>query len=400
MPESNLFSLPPPAARPLPLVERRPHVCFVAPTTWPVLSGHAELGIIGGAEVQQSILARLLVRAGYPVSMICLDYGQPQRVTVDGVRVHKIHRPEAGWPVLRFIHPRLTTMWQAMAEVDADIYYQRAAGMLTAVVAAFCRRRHKKSIYAGASDHDFLPGRQDIRYRRDRWLFERGLLRIDRLVVQNPTQQAYCRDHYGLASTLIASCYELPADARPGGGDIILWVGSMHRNKRPEIFLDLARRLPQRRFVLIGGPGGGQGDAEFFAGIRQAASALPNVECTGFLPLPEVEPYFDRAAVLVNTSTHEGVPNTFLQAWARGIPTVALVDTGARLGDTPVYRTARDTKDMAAEIERLFSDEIYRRRSTTRCREYFTRMHSPAGVLAQYARLFDELSPGGAHGPA
>jgi len=398
MPDTGVLSLTPPATRPAILTARRPHVCFVAPTAWPVLSGNPDIGVIGGAEVQQSILARLLVRAGYPVSMICLDYGQAQRVAVNGVWVHKIHRPEAGWPVVRFIHPRMTSMWQAMAEVNADIYYQRAAGMLTAVVAAFCRRRHKKSIYAGASDHDFLPGHQDIRYRRDRWLFERGLRQVDRLVVQNATQQTYCREHYGLASTLIASCYELPADARPGAGNTVLWVGSMHRNKRPEIFLELARRLPQFRFVLIGGPGGGQGDGEFFAGIQQAAKQLPNVECTGFLPLPQVEPYFDRAAILVNTSTHEGVPNTFLQAWARGIPTIALVDIGARLDGVPVYRVARDAEDMASEIERLFADEIYRRRSTTRCRDYFARAHSPAGVVAQYARLFDELSQGGEHG--
>jgi len=396
MGDTRLFPLASAPLAPEAGAARLPHVCFVAPTTWPVLSGDPHIDVIGGAEVQQSILARLLARAGYPVSMICLDYGQAQRLAVDGVMVHKTHTPDAGLPVLRFIHPRMTTMWQAMAEVNADIYYQRAAGMLTAVVAAFCRRHHKKSIYAGASDHDFLPGRQDIRYRRDRWLFERGLRRVDRLVVQNPTQQRYCRDNYDLPSTLIASCYALPATSRPGHGKSVLWVGSMHRNKRPELFLELASRLPQWQFVMVGGPAGGHGDAEFFAEIRQMAKRLPNVECTGFLPLAQVEAYFDRAAVLVNTSTHEGIPNTFLQAWARGIPSVAFVDTGARLHDAPVYRIAGNIEDMVAEIERLQRDEIYHRRSSTRCREYFTRTHSPDGVLSQYAQLFDELAgPGG-----
>src|SRR5689334_17756269 len=111
-----------------------PHICFVAPHTWPVFSGHPDNGFIGGAEVQQSILARAMARAGYRVSMISLDYGQPQHVVLDGVTVHKTHRPDSGLPVFRFIHPRTTEMWRAMRAVDADMYYQRCSGMLTAVV--------------------------------------------------------------------------------------------------------------------------------------------------------------------------------------------------------------------------------------------------------------------------
>src|SRR5438034_11761097 len=79
----------------------RPHICFVAPNAWPVFSHDPRIEIIGGSEVQQSILARALVVAGYRVSMICLDFGQPQRVLLDGVTVHKTYRPDAGLPVLR-----------------------------------------------------------------------------------------------------------------------------------------------------------------------------------------------------------------------------------------------------------------------------------------------------------
>src|SRR5213594_3901897 len=162
---------------PLPLLPAddlpRPHICFVAPNIWPVFSHDPDNELIGGAEVQQSILARALVRAGYRVSMISLDFGQPQRVLLDGVMVHKAYRPNAGLRVLRFVHPRVTTLWRAMRAVDADVYYQRCSAMLTALVAVFCRSYGRRSIFASACDLDFVPGRQPIRYLRDRWLFER-----------------------------------------------------------------------------------------------------------------------------------------------------------------------------------------------------------------------------------
>jgi len=381
---------------PLPLLPAndlpRPHICFVAPNIWPVFSHDPGNELIGGAEVQQSILARALVRAGYRVSMISLDFGQPQRVLLDGVMVHKAYRPNAGLRVLRFIHPRVTTLWRAMRAVDADVYYQRCSSMLTGVVAGFCRLYGKHSIFAGACDLDFVPGRQPIRYFRDRWLFEHGLKRVDKVVVQNATQQRDCRANYGRESTQIPSCYELPAGVTSGTRDCVLWVASMRERdyKRPELFLELARRLPQRRFVMIGGAGGDVGNA-CFERIRNEAAAIPNVEFTGFLPVARVEPYFDRARVLVNTSVHEGMPNTFLQAWARGVPTVAFVDTGARLRGEPLYQAVERVEEAAGEIERLFSNEAYWARASARCREYFGSMHSTSKVLERFEGLLGEL---------
>jgi glycosyltransferase involved in cell wall biosynthesis len=327
--------------------------------------------------------------------MVCLDFGQPDRAEVDGVTVYKAYRRDAGIPVLRFLHPRLTSIWRAMREADADIYYQRSSTMLTGVVAEFCRLYGKRSVYAGASDTDFIPGRQMIQYRRDRWLFERGLRRVDRLVVQNPNQAQSCQANFSREATLIPSAYELPPDARPGAGDCVLWVGTVHEAKRPELLLEIARRLPHRRFVIVGGAGhdDSSGRESYFDLIRRAAAELPNLEMTGFLLLAQAEPWFDRARVLVNTSPSEGVPNTFLQAWARGVPSVAWVDIGARVEGRPLYPVVDSVEAAAAEIERLFTDAQHQARTSARCREYFERNHSSREVIERYRRLFEELVP-------
>ncbi len=371
------------------LPRRKPHVCFVAPYAWPVLSGDRNLKVVGGAEMQQCILGRLLAANGYRVSMITFDFGQPQGVVIDGIEVHKTFRLDEGVPVLRFVHPRLTSMWRALRRVDAEVYYQRSAAMWTAVLAEFCRRHARRSIYAGASDRDFELGQEQIRYARDRWLYRRGLQRVDRIVVQNPYQLASCRKHHGRDAILIPSCYVLPPEVGTGRGDAVFWVGSMHPHKRPEMLLALAERMPRQRFVMIGGPsiGGEARQPGCFEAIRSRAIKLPNVEFTGFLPPAEVEKRFDEARLLVSTSLYEGMPNVFLQAWARGVPTVATVEVGASVNT--VFGTV---EEGAGRIERLLGDRELWSRASADSRDYFRRNHSPEEVLGRYAQLLEELA--------
>jgi glycosyltransferase involved in cell wall biosynthesis len=396
MPAATLReALPPAQGRPHPAPRvaagRKPHLCFVAPHAWPVLARDPNIQVVGGAEVQQSILARLFAANGYRVSLITCDYGQPSPTQIDGITVHKVFAAGGGIPVLRFLYPRLTSMWRMLGEVDADVYYQRSSAMWTGVVAQFCRRHGKRSIYAGASDRDFESGEEPIQFARDRWLYRWGLAHVDRIVAQNPAQRESCRRNHRREALVIPSCYVPAPQARRASleHDRVLWVGTTHDHKRPHWFLDIAERLPERRFVMIGGPSSDaqRQSPEFFDTLRRRAARLPNVEFTGFLPLDEVERWFDRARLLVLTSVYEGMPNVFLQAWARGVPTVATVDVGA-----PVNIVFGDVAQGAARIETLLSDSALWTRAANDCLAYFERNHSATEVLARYAQLFDELA--------
>lgn len=368
-----------------------PHICFVAPLAWPLLSGDRTVAFAGGAETQQSHIAKGLAQAGLRVSMLCLDFGQPLHVEIDGVQVHRLHKPAAGLPGLRFLHPRLTSFWRGMRLASADIYYQRGADMHTGVVAEFCRRYDKKSIFAGAHNTDFSPSEHLIRYGRDKWLFEYGLAHASAVVVQNPVQQQLCWENYRRDATLIRSCYPAPAvQADPKGG--ILWAATIRKFKGPERFIELARSLPDYRFTMIGGPGGSDAESQrYFESIRNQADAVPNLAFLGFVHPADIEQYFDRARLFVNTSDAEGFPNTFLQAWARGMPTVSLFDPGSMEGGQAVCSTAQDVNGLIEIVRALNRDESLWRETGERCRQHFLRNHSLGSVLDAYERLFRNL---------
>ncbi len=362
-------------------------ICFVAPFGYPVLAGDRSVKVVGGAEVQQSFIARELARRGHEVSMVSMDYGQREGDLVHGVRLLKMCAPDAGLPVLRFLHPRLTSLWAALRRADADIYYQRASGALTGFVAAFARRHGRRMLFAGAHDFDFEPHLPLIAYRRDKALYRYGLRHADQVVVQSERQQQRCREVFGREALRIRSCYGHQGRPAEQQG-VVLWAASVKPIKRPELFLDLAERLPQFRFKLIGGPGAG---AAHFEALRARAAALPNVEMTGFVPHVDVEAHFDGAALFVNTAVSEGFPNTFLQAWSRGMPTVSFFDPGTRLEGEPVGVVVPHLEAMVQAVQRLKTDTAAWQREGQRAAEYLRRHHAVGTVVDEYERIFDRL---------
>lgn len=369
---------------------RLPHICFVALQAYPVLAGDTDIELVGGAEVQQVIVAKGLVERGYRVSMICMDHGQKDQCEIQGITVYRAFRPNAGVPVVRFIWPRLTSIWNCLRRADADIYYQRAAGMTTGLVAEFCRRAGKRSIFAAAGNPDLEPDTPRIRLWRDRKLYEYGLRHVDRILVQNEEQARLCRLNLGREPILLPNCFPAPKSSRTDCAGHVLWVSTLRALKRPELFLDLAAAFPQRTFRMIGGPSGSEG--ALFDSIRDRAKSLSNLEFFGFVPYAAIDEHFDNAAIFVNTSESEGFPNAFLQAWARGVPTVSFVDAGARMNGHVIGRVVASLQEMADAVAELLSDSKAHAEQSLRAAAYFKSHHSPEMILDLYEQVLGELN--------
>lgn len=376
----------------------KPHICFVAPEIYPVLAGGSNLKTVGGAEVQQAFIARGLRDAGYQVSVASFDYGQPDDAVLEDIQVHKIHIEGPRIPVLRYFHPRLTGIWGAMSRANADIYYQRCAGAYTGTAAAFAYAHGRRFIFANANDQDLVPDDCRVKLWRDRQLFYWGLRQASAVVAQNQFQVDACRQYHNRNATLIPSGYQLPIGATAHKEGVVLWVSVMRRGKRPDLILTLAERLPHVRFRMIGGRSTTGFEDDYFDEIQAKASKLPNLEFIGFLPAQEVEKHFSDARIFVSTSESEGFPNTFLQSWARGVPTISFVDCGARVAGQPIGSIVSNLEEMRIAIEALWKDDSRWEKEGERAKLYFSVFHSPQTVIARYSELLDGLTIPRAHG--
>ena len=130
-----------------------PHVCFIAVHIYPVLAGHRGIAFVGGAEVQQSVQMRALLRAGCRISGLTKDHGQPDVVDCDGITVYKIpDSGQRGWPGLRFFHPRMSDLVRLLWRISPDIVFMQTAGEQVASAAVYARMAGKPFVFAGASD--------------------------------------------------------------------------------------------------------------------------------------------------------------------------------------------------------------------------------------------------------
>lgn len=364
-------------------------ICFVGMQNY-VLNAATSTGQAGGETVQKSLLARQFVAQGFEVSMIVPDVGQADGQEVDGIRLWKTCPDDAGIPIVRFFHPRMTSALRALARADADVYYESPAGVDTGITAAFCRTRGKILIHRIASDVNCIPGQQLIQYWRDRKIYEYGLRHAHLVAAQTQKQVDLLRTNYGVRSSIVNMAVEMPAEESGLPRDIdVLWVNHIRKVKRPELLLELAKRLPRFRFAIVGGAM--EGEETLYARMEHEAQAIDNLDFVGEVPYSDVNGYFARARLFVNTSDIEGFPNTFLQAWVRRVPVISFFDPDRLIEKNELGITPHDLDAMTHAVETLLQDGDRRNTLGEKAHAYAVNGCSLPNVVDRYVELIDAL---------
>ncbi len=363
-------------------------ICIVGLDDYPMLTGDSSYGYTGGESVQHVLLARAWRDLGMEVSIIVYDCGQPRVTVVDGIRAVAAFARGAGVPGFRFIHPRTSGVWSAMRDIDADIYYQSPASPWAGVAAAFAKTFARQFVLRIASDSDCRRGEQPMRFRRDRWLYDYGVRKASLVAAQTEQQRELLKRNYAVNSEILNIAVEVPRRAAQGVKDVdVLWVGNFRSVKRPDLLIELARRLPQYRFALVGGsvPNG----QAYYDRMAAEARSLPNLVMTGGIPYADVGAWFERSRIHVNTSDYEGFPNTFLQSWVRGVPVVSFFDPDGLIERRALGRRCADLEGMRAAIDSLLRDDVERETIGERAREFVSVQYSAREIARRYLELLD-----------
>ena len=376
--------------------ENNPHsICFISPFAYPLLSKDRTRST-GGAERQFFLFGGELAKRGWRVSFITAQPNYGSISSDHGFSVYHAEFSYLGGSKLRMPYCWISLL-RAMKRADSNYFVIKTPAHILLPLGFFCRVLRRKLVFWTQTSHDSAQIRKGINYTGSR-MQDWGLKLAHIIVAQTEEQKNGFEVNYDIHADVVPSiCSSLNshASSKPDCSDEkpidLLWVGNSSTNKQQEILFELAKLLPDRTFAIAIN----KSDDIRFNKAAKEAEKLPNVTFLGTVSPVEMEEWFQKTKLFLNTSIREGFPNTFLQAWMNGVPVVSLdidpdkiieknrlgyvVNTNESLKDQTDFKQLAN--NAAGYVETLLNDNGIRQEMGKRAILYVNENHLASVVV-------------------
>lgn len=366
-------------------------ICLVSHNSYGALTADHNKHI-GGVEIQTNLMARWLISKGHNVTVIVWDEENGVRTNLNGIRVIPTCKHNSGLPGLRFFFPRWSSLIQALKTADADIYYHNCGEYVTGQVALWCKLNSKKFVYSVASDPDCDADLPMMKKLRERVLYRYGIKNADLIITQTKKQHQMLLDGFSLKSIIIpmpskdiSSVVNLKTKHHEFN---VLWVGRLAPVKRLDRLIHIAERLEAIKFNVIGG---GDQDLKYASDMISKMEQVDNITYLGRVKNEDMSKYYENASILCCTSDYEGFPNTFLEAWAHGMPIVSTVDPDGLIQSKGLGDYGREDDELIKSILQYRNDYDLYRTVGKAARDYFEQNHAESSALNKYLNSFQSI---------
>lgn len=327
---------------------------------------------VAGVPLQMSMWAKAFQKNEWNVFSIASRQGD-----YEVSEVHFIQAPKCSpiWIKLHmgFIGDIIVTR-RVLKRIKPDVVFLRSMTRDLFSLALCSKLLGIKFVFFGASDHDFLSRKES------RWNFNHGFERyyrsalkiVDYIVTQNEFQAKMLNQNWGKKSLIIPNIWSTGISEPLSKKYDVIWVGNLRKLKRAEWFLNLALKLPEYRFAVVGGVA----ELDYYEFIQSKASTISNVDFLGACNLIDTNRLILQSKVLSCTSEFEGFPNTFLQAWSFNIPVISTVDPSDVIKTNNLGIVINSEEELLGAAGKLLTDNENYREKVASIRDYFMSHHS------------------------
>jgi glycosyltransferase involved in cell wall biosynthesis len=345
-------------------------------------------GAVGGTERDQWLLARALAAAGWSAT-IGVRHGlkRGKRENIDGVEYVGIGSGQI-----------LVAWYRFLSSERPDWLFWESASHLWGPLVDIAKLVGVRTIFHAAFDTDVEPKRALC--WRPRWwpLYAWGLLRTDRIFVQHTGQLSKLVPRWQSKACVLPKVCTFS----PCGGEhltvkphtertnYVAWVAMLRQPKRPDLLVEIAKKMPDTRFIVCGGPSLHRSPPGYGEGIVEDLRALPNVEYLGQVAPQKAAQIIANAAILLSTSDAEGFPNTFTQAWSDGTPIVSLnIDPDRIIERAGLGAVSGKLEQAITDIKALMDSPHRREEIAMRARKFVVENYSASAVVGLFERALD-----------
>lgn len=346
----------------------------------------------GGAERQLLFMLGALKQEGIETKLLCLTSGEPLEAEIleMGLELEWVGRSSN----------RLLRLLKIIKEVrgykpdiiqSSHFYtniYAAIAGWITRVPSIGAIRSDLRS----EMSTDALFGRWQVD-------LPTHLIANSRVAVERAVERSISPARIDLLPNVVDLPEHVTCCSGPQTEEIsISFVGRLAKEKRPEVFVELADRLNARlpaldlKFRIVG-----DGPLRNVLETRCADLGLLGGEVRFEGERPDISEVYSTSDILVLTSAYEGTPNVLLEAMSFGVPVVA-----TRVGGIPellsngngVLVDPNDFEQLAAATEALIVDPGLRRRIGLAGRDYVRKHHSSEDLATKMTGIYEKMSIG------
>jgi len=176
---------------------------------------------------------------------------------------------------------------------------------------------------------------------------------------------------------------------------VLLYVGRLHPVKNLEIAVDAVSKLvaanPDLSFLIVGeGP-----QKQKLQDLALELKISEHVFFAGTIAHQELPRFYAAANIFIIPSIEEGQPKAVLEALASGKPVVATSVPGLKEliidGENGILVPLNDSDALAYAVKAILSSPTLSERLSENAREYALNHFSREAILAEEARLYDDL---------
>jgi glycosyltransferase involved in cell wall biosynthesis len=296
--------------------------------------------IFGGAELRASIFAKELAEK-FPVEVIVVTKDQGvQEFHCGKVKIvpHPERKGEGYWAKRKSlagkIKFKMETVFSPQNKKDISGFFKSLRPDLLFVlgmnneakeVEQFCSESKIPYIFGCASDADlsekfYKNSAEKDNSGNDCKGYWEVITNAATVLVQSRPQEKMLKKIFNRDGFLLHNPIDLTKQHRRNNAvsSDVLWVGKSSAIKQPELVTALAKQFPSKKFLMILN----NTAPEYWNKIKTEAPS--NAEIIESIGANEIESFFEQTRILINTSTVEGFPNTFLQAAKYGKPIISL----------------------------------------------------------------------------